>query len=91
MNSECWNLLVNLAKRNKHDSELAWYSISYDNNYYCHQTCLICNEEIHSFKITSNNDGIAELFDDTIHNALIVQIEQHGMHHLKESNLLPFL
>lgn len=82
---ECEKILVSLAKRagSKYD---VWYGESWDglfaNDGKSRYTCLICQEEFVSYPLSI----IAYAKEDSIKRA-----KEHGIKHLKESNLLVFL
>lgn len=81
---ECEKLLVMLAQR-KGSTHSTWYGEEWEGlfgtSFQAHQKCLICNER---FSSSPAPDSVYWKYKTKL------DAKEHGMKHLKDSNLLPF-
>jgi hypothetical protein len=81
---ECEKVLITLSQRQGNEYNRGWYSQEWEDVYtrnpkvYC--KCLICYERF--FYADRYNHSESQMK---------ISAKEHGMKHLKESNLLPFM
>jgi hypothetical protein len=71
------DIVLNLLAARVNKNNIRWYRAFIDDDYCIRDiTCLICKEELHDDKSFLN---------------LSIKLTEHGLIHLKDSNLLPFI